>query len=253
MQELRARWEAGRDEREAFVRNVSERAATVMSQHGQQARQAIQEAVRTYGPRVALMITEGYEKHGAAFGNAIAAAFEQHAPEIAAAVRDPQDGEKVMCAAIAIANMRHEWDQRKKQATYKALRAVGDIEVDGPSGRTSLSNLSRRWMTDSVPGLARTSIAEDPAEFVTYGLIYHDKDYLFREMRIVDGKDGGKVSMQAALLEASPMNPSEVEDALALMGACEALSTGMVSGEGVAASAEAFRRCVDSYAKRTGK
>jgi len=230
--------------RELMKRNIDrlvDRASRVVQQHGDKAQKGISNSIDRYGTRVTEKLVGVYERHGRDAGDHVVDAMHRHAPEIVAAVKDPKDSEKVVCAALTVLEMRANWKETKRTAAYEGLRAAGKIKIDTPRGLVSLEDHFRHELTQQVPYLVRSSIVEDPAEFIVYGIVARDPNYLIKEMRVLPSKKGNrKISMLQYAAETRRFDADKTLAVLDLMEKSENMRTSLESGVGVTDSAQAW-------------
>jgi hypothetical protein len=153
------------------------------------------------------------------------------------------DEEKVVNAAVKTILLYDKLDSVKKEATQKAiLTASNKIEVQDRYGRKlSLNQHYKNFIDEKAPYLKGTSIGDNPAEVVTYGLIYRDKGYLVSEMKIIKNKNGEFCSIREAVKSKTSLDINGTLNAMEMADNLETLTDDKATADDLVIAAKAIQ------------
>ena len=212
-----------------------------LSRHGAAAGAAVLAAYTRLREGSAARVHEVIDRWGPAVG-ARAVEIAAHVQARAETYLTPENAARALNAAITTVALYERFEEVKKRATKEAISfALDNIEVEVGGRRVSLHEATKGWIREKAPFLRGSTIADDPVEALTYGLIYRDMDYVTQDLRIVPTGDGGFCSMTSALAHASPLDVDTTLEMLDVADGFATLADGNASAEDVVAAATVLR------------
>ncbi len=131
--------------------------------------------------------------------------YDVYAPKIKAAVTDEENQRKAIHAALTTYALYHEGKTRSKRSAIKSINFIAStVTVENAFGeRVSLGEYASDEISSEIPGLQGTSIAEDPVECFTMLVLYKDKGYAYKNLKLLKDESDNYLSMQEALYSSS--------------------------------------------------
>ena len=164
--------------------------------------------------QIAAEIKHAYSEYGIPAGN--------KALEISrfciAAWSDIENWERTWQGIVTTARIYSSFRKTQKKITYQSLRmSMTSVPVgDSEGNETTLDKYALSWIEKNAPYLKDSSIGQDPAEALTYGLIYTDFSYLSSDLKIFKGENGKYYSLSEAGSETTNIEHSKLKKILNL-------------------------------------
>ncbi len=240
---------------EEFGPAAGDRLRSAYERYGPEVGESVRGAMDRCGAAVARSALRAYENHSRDIANRLTRVYAEHGPAVGArvqliaekvgrAAQDPETQRRALAAAVTAAVMYERFEGDPKRLTKEAISLAAEqvLVQDGAGNTVSLNQYSKDWIVTQAPYLRGTTIAEDPAEVVTYVLVYQDVGYLVTDMRIVPTPDGDRCSLAEAALRASPTDVQQAVAALEAIESFEVLTDEEASAEDIIAAGAALER-----------
>lgn len=242
---------AARNIKEAYNkhgRDLGYRISRAYEKHGSEIAESIKESSDQYGPVVGTRISKLYSKYSTDIAEDLHRTYDQYGKDIGLEVeqtintsyrkvtkyiKDPVQQKKAIDATIYSITKYRQLKDEMKVKTHSAISyAMNTIPVKDEDGNiVSLNEFTKNWIIEEAPYLKGTSIAEDPAEALTYIVVYRDIGYVVHDMNIIQNKHGEFVSIEDAAIENSPFNSNETIVMLNAVEGFETLANGDSSAD----------------------
>lgn len=225
---------------------IADRVKSTMDRVGRTAGERLIEAYRHYQPRVAGAIHGAYDRYGEQMGNK-AMYLAQRIHVEGKRHLTQENAQKAALAAVRASTLYSRFDRAKKAKTEQAIRhAASRINVRGLEGDlVTLEDFSKQWVAAKVPCLSGTTIAEDPVEALTYGVIYQDKRYIVKELRVLKSAEGEMISIGDGIERTGSLDVDRTIQMIELVDGFGTLADGSASAEDVMAAAELIQTAND--------
>ena len=202
-------------------------------------RDTIEAAKERYGAlasaHLAEVLADGRSKILPAFKSFL----ERSGPAVARWSSDPVNQEKVFAGVRTALQLRERYHAAKSEALGRAVDFLGNqVKVEVGGRRMSLNQATGEFIRDRMPALEGSSLATEPVEALAYTLVAGDREYVFREMKIVRDRQGRFVSCEELLLDSSPLKHGTTEQALNGLEAMVQLRSALRTGEGLPEAVE---------------
>ena len=159
-----------------------------------------------------------------------------------------EEQEKAMQTMGVVISMYRDLKETPKRLTAQSLGYIADNVMINHEGKViSLEKYAQLWMSEDGPHLEGTTIYEDPAQAVTYVLLFRDKDYIINEMKIIKNDEGEYLSLSDAVIDGTNLDTDKVTDLLEIMDAYETFTDESVTLDDVDASAQLLSMALTSY------
>lgn len=185
-------------------------------------------------------ISAAYRKYGPIIGAATAHA----ANRVHAAVRDPENQKKAVGAAITTCIIVHRLKTDGKHMAVGAVRNTCQnvTVVDSKGRRVSLERYCQNYIEEKHPYLADTTIGQDPVGAFTYVVVFNDVGYVTKEMKVIKGPGGDYMTMEDAMMMASPLDNNATIEYVETVEAFAILTDEDVNEEDVLAAAHLIEK-----------
>jgi hypothetical protein len=176
--------------------------------------------------------------------------ISEYGPRIAAYVQSPEGQRQILETVAEVIALRRDLsaglDSAKARAVELSLKAVGSLPIRTASGVKPLSEVLLEKIAEKCPYLLGTSITEDPASVILYGLVDPSPQYWLTEFKFVKTAGGEAVSVAEAAALRAGMDPDRMLKAIETIGHLEALSRGSLEPESVLACSELLAASLQS-------
>ena len=218
--------------------------SAVINQHGERAGRNLMQAYDQYGKHAGAALAEAIRRHGPAAGEKAGILLNEVLGHAGQYMENEENQRKAAEAVITTAVIYSKFDSEKKRITKEAITlAANNIEVVDPHGRrTNLNRYTQEWIGTNAPYLRGTSIAEDPAEAITYGVIYGDTNYICNDMKLLHCKDGEFRSIRDTAIYESGFDADQTIAALEIADNFATLGDGEASADDLVAAAQMIER-----------
>lgn len=248
---------------ELYGKQVGEQVSRVWDQYGAEIGSALATAVRTHGKELgeklglaveiaghdaALALVELYRKQGQSVVRVVVDAYTEHGEELGNQtlelagrltlyVQDPVIQERVLRSTIQVSVLVN---QDSRRLTHAALvLAMDNIPVRDRQGRMiSLSDHTKFWVAEQFPYLDGSSITEDPAEAITYTLIFGDLDYVISEARVIRTPNGDFQTIGSVIDNSTGLDSGRIITAIDVLDGFETIGNGDADADDLMAAAD---------------
>lgn len=212
-------------------------------QYGYQVQREVEMAQRRFGNQTAAELSRAYSQYGPQIGRQVQNSLDIYYRNSARWASNPQNQQKAVNAIVQTAVVYNRFDSKKKRITKQAITRAGEhIMVQDHRGRSvNLNQFSKDYISQNAPFLAGTSIAEDPAEALTYGIIYGDTNYIFNDMKVMPSRNGEFHSVRDAAIMNAGLDAGQTLAALEMADNIQTLGDGEASPEDLVAAANAIQ------------
>jgi len=213
---------------------------------------------KKYGDNAGKQIVSLYNRHGSKIATAVSAMYEKHGPSIGERMKLVADRtrnwasgkmtktkvDKAVFAAVAASSIYSRFNDKVKTRTKNTIEKITNtIQVKDRNGRVaSLNDYMKTWINTKAPALKGTSIAEDPVEAITYGVLFRDTDYIVNDLRIVRTPGGQIVSIRDRVEQTGSLDVDATLRMIEVVDNVETLSDREASPEDMVIAAKMLQK-----------